>query len=225
LFTAHEVRGGEHFRTKVVALNDFRQPAPRARRRPAGRALPPKDLEAQQTLFSELGDTVVAPVAAPMVDSGLHSAALVAPLVQRVTAVVLDTVMVCLAEGLLLAALYLSPAAGFITSNTLPGLAVFGLILALGYKLMFALADTDSPGTRWAHLKVLNFDGLAPTRNERLARLAGGLLSTTASGLGLIWALVDEETLSWHDHISKTFASPNFEPLGTPRRKQQARQQ
>jgi uncharacterized RDD family membrane protein YckC len=219
LFTAHEVRGGEQFRSKIVALDDFRQPAPRARRRPSGRALPPRDAEAQRTLFSELGDTVVAPAPAPIMDSGLHSAALVAPLVQRATATVLDAVMVCLAEGLMLAGLYMSPAASFISSNTLPGLAVFGLFLAIGYKLIFAMAETDSPGTRWAHLKVLNFDGGAPTRNERLARLAGGLLSTAASGLGLIWALVDEETLSWHDHISKTFASPNFGPMTGTRRK------
>lgn len=213
LFTAHEVRGGEQFRSKVVSLDDFRQPAQRARRRPVGRALPPSDVGIQQTLFSELGDTVASQAATPLVESGLHSAALVAPVVQRATAVVLDFVMVSLAEGLLLAALYMSPAAGLINSKTLPGLAAFGLILAFGYKLMFALADSDSPGTRWSHLKVLNFDGDTPTRNERLARLAGGLLSTVAAGLGLIWALVDQETLSWHDHISKTFASPNFGPV------------
>ena len=27
-------------------------------------------------------------------------------------------------------------------------------------------------------------------------------------GLGLVWALVDEENLTWHDHISKTFPTP-----------------
>jgi uncharacterized RDD family membrane protein YckC len=220
LFTAHEVRGGEQFRSKVVALDDFRQPAPKARRRPSGRALPPRDVEAQRTLFSELGDTVVAPAPSPIVDSGLHSAALVAPIVQRATATVLDGVMICLAEGLMLGALCMSPAASFISSKTLLGLAVFGVFLAIGYKLIFALAETDSPGTRWAHLKVLNFDGGAPTRNERLARLAGGVLSMAASGLGLIWALVDEETLSWHDHMSKTFAAPNFGPVVGTRRKQ-----
>jgi len=218
LFTAHEVRHGEQFRTKVVSLDDFREPSARPRRRaaqrtrPAGRTLPPSDVEAQQTLFSELIDAPAAPHAAPLADAGLRCDAMVAPVVQRATASVLDFAMVAIAEGLLLLALYMSPAADFISAKTLPGITVFGLFLALGYKLMFALADTDSPGTRWTHLKVLNFDGAVPTRNERLARLAGGLLSTVASGLGLVWALVDEETLSWHDHMSKTFASPNFGP-------------
>ena len=214
LFTAHEVRQGEAFRTKVVSLDDYRQTTTKTRRRsaprtrPAGRALPPYDAEAQQTLFSELIDEPAVNAAATLPECGLRCDSMVAPLAQRVTATVLDFVMVCLAEGLLFLALYVSPASAFISSRTLPGLAVFGLFLAFGYKMMFALAETDSPGTRWTHLKILNFDGVEPTRGERLARLAGGVLSTSAAALGLIWALVDEETLSWHDHISKTFASP-----------------
>jgi uncharacterized RDD family membrane protein YckC len=214
LFTAHEARQGEQFRTKVVSLDDYREAgtrpkrrAPAARNRPVGRALPPLDAEAQQTLFSENTDAPVISVSAPLPETGLRCDAVVAPLLQRATAAALDVAMVCLAEGLLLLALYASPASAFISGRTLPGLAMFGLFLAFGYKMIFALAECDSPGTRWTLLRVLNFDGQPPTRNERLARLAGGLLSISAAGLGLIWALVDEETLSWHDHISKTFAA------------------
>jgi hypothetical protein len=36
-------------------------------------------------------------------------------------------------------------------------------------------------------------------------RQLAGLLSVVSAGLGLVWALVDEENLTWHDHISKTF--------------------
>jgi hypothetical protein len=32
--------------------------------------------------------------------------------------------------------------------------------------------------------------------------------------LGLLWALVDEETLSWHDHSSKTFLTSYTEQAG-----------
>jgi hypothetical protein len=39
-------------------------------------------------------------------------------------------------------------------------------------------------------------------------RLASGALSFCAAGLGFLWALVDEETLTWHDHISRTFPTP-----------------
>ena len=26
-----------------------------------------------------------------------------------------------------------------------------------------------------------------------------------SAGLGLLWSLADEESLTWHDHMSKTF--------------------
>ena len=60
---------------------------------------------------------------------------------------------------------------------------------------------------RWSSVKVLNFDGQRPTREQRLTRLFAGALSFLAAGLGLVWALADEESLTWHDHISKTFVS------------------
>ena len=47
-----------------------------------------------------------------------------------------------------------------------------------------------------------------PTRTQRFYRTASGFLSLLAAGVGLLWGLVDEETLTWHDHISKTFPTP-----------------
>ena len=51
-------------------------------------------------------------------------------------------------------------------------------------------------------------DGRNPNREQRVYRMAAGCLSVMAAGLGLMWALVDEESLTWHDHISKTFPTP-----------------
>ena len=39
----------------------------------------------------------------------------------------------------------------------------------------------------------------------RIVRQFAGILSLASAGVGLLWALVDEESLTWHDHISKTF--------------------
>jgi len=36
-------------------------------------------------------------------------------------------------------------------------------------------------------------------------RFAATWLSFCSGGLGLLWAVADEENLTWHDHISKTF--------------------
>jgi hypothetical protein len=51
----------------------------------------------------------------------------------------------------------------------------------------------------------VDFDGREPDRDRRGMRQVAGLLSLISAGLGLVWALVDEEKLTWHDHISKTF--------------------
>ena len=42
----------------------------------------------------------------------------------------------------------------------------------------------------------------------RLFRVGAAGLSVLAAGLGILWALVDEESLTWHDHISKTYPTP-----------------
>jgi len=49
-----------------------------------------------------------------------------------------------------------------------------------------------------------------PTLRQRLYRFAGEILGVLAAALGWLWAFVDEENLTWHDHVSKTFptASP-----------------
>jgi uncharacterized RDD family membrane protein YckC len=52
---------------------------------------------------------------------------------------------------------------------------------------------------------VVNFDGHRPSRRQRFYRLAGGAVGVVAAGMGLLWAIFDEERLTWHDHISKTF--------------------
>jgi uncharacterized RDD family membrane protein YckC len=76
------------------------------------------------------------------------------------------------------------------------------------YRLLWCIANGDTAGQRWTRLRLVNFDGQAPTRAQRFSRTASGFLSLLAAGIGLLWGLVDEETLTWHDHISKTFPTP-----------------
>ncbi len=76
------------------------------------------------------------------------------------------------------------------------------------YRLLWCLANGDTLGQKWTRLRLVNFDGQTPTRAQRFHRTASGFLSLMAGGIGLLWGLVDEETLTWHDHISKTFPTP-----------------
>jgi uncharacterized RDD family membrane protein YckC len=76
------------------------------------------------------------------------------------------------------------------------------------YRLLWCLANGDTLGQKWTRLRLVNFDGQTPTRAQRFHRTASGFLSLLAGGIGLLWSLVDEDTLTWHDHISKTFPTP-----------------
>jgi len=78
-------------------------------------------------------------------------------------------------------------------------------VISLFYRALWCLANGDSPGMRFAGLRLVDFDGRRPDREQRAVRQVASLLSLLSAGLGLVWALVDEENLTWHDHISKTF--------------------
>ena len=82
------------------------------------------------------------------------------------------------------------------------------LFIALFYGLLWTLAKTETPGMRWTSLRLTNFDGFAPDPGQRVLRYFATSLSFASCGFGLLWALVDEENLTWQDHISKTF--PTF---------------
>jgi uncharacterized RDD family membrane protein YckC len=73
------------------------------------------------------------------------------------------------------------------------------------YGLIFALTGRETAGMHWTDLQLITFDGFPVDARSRAARVASTWLSFCSGGLGLVWALADEETLTWQDHISKTF--------------------
>lgn len=130
----------------------------------------------------------------------------------RVMAAAVDLSLIVIALGLFVAA-FLGVMRWFgievtLTKEAVPLFTSMAIVFGLLYKIMWCLADGDSPGMRWTHQRLVNFDGQRPDREQRLRRLASGCLSLMAAGLGVVWALVDEESLTWHDHISKTFPTP-----------------
>jgi uncharacterized RDD family membrane protein YckC len=79
------------------------------------------------------------------------------------------------------------------------------LILFAFYKLLAALRSDRSPGLRLLGLRILHFDGRPPNRRQRVLRVLASFGSVLPAGIGLFWALMDEERLTFHDHISETF--------------------
>jgi uncharacterized RDD family membrane protein YckC len=89
--------------------------------------------------------------------------------------------------------------------HRLPFFALAVLPVPLLYKLLWSFAGRDTTGMRVAGLRLIDFDGNPPSRSSRYQRLLWSVLSFLAAGVGLIWAFVDEDGLTWHDHISGTF--------------------
>ena len=55
---------------------------------------------------------------------------------------------------------------------------------------------------------MLHFTGARRTGRRGAAGFAS-LLSLLPGGIGYLWALMDEERLTFHDHISETFLTPD----------------
>jgi len=142
------------------------------------------------------------------VEAVIYCDAPVALPVHRLMAVAADASLIAIALSLFVAIFYLS---GGRVALTKPSMLLFaGVIAAVVflYRLLWCLGDGDTPGMRFAGLRLVDFDGRRPKREQRTIRLAASALSIASAGLGLVWALVDEENLTWHDHISKTFPTP-----------------
>ena len=82
--------------------------------------------------------------------------------------------------------------------------ASFALI-SMFYGLIWAIAARETAGMRWTDLQLITFDGFPVDSRSRASRVASTWLSFCSGGLGLLWAVADEENLTWHDHISRTF--------------------
>jgi len=144
--------------------------------------------------------------------SGVRSAKFctdaVAPPSHRLMAAIMDLGVVAAAVGVLFAMVHFVIGPAALAELGSPAYAGAVLAVAALYRLLFWLADGDTPGMSWRRLRLLDFSGRRPSRGQRAKRFAGACLSLAAGGLGLLWALGDEEKLCWNDHLSKTFPSP-----------------
>jgi uncharacterized RDD family membrane protein YckC len=97
-------------------------------------------------------------------------------------------------------------------ATDLPGTKAFALtsvwaLIAIGvvYQLFFFTLGAATPGMKWAHISLRTLNDEPPSCGQRCCRLAAMLLSLLPVGLGVAWAIFDEEHLSWHDRLSGTY--------------------
>jgi uncharacterized RDD family membrane protein YckC len=131
----------------------------------------------------------------------------VAPLASRRSAGMIDAVCLLFACGAFVA--LFSSLGGQFTLSKLSA-AVYVAIFAVVYLQYFALFTVfggTTPGMMCRGLQVVSFSGEAPTPRQMLLRSVGYLLSAGTCFMGFLWALWDEDELTWHDRFSRTYLS------------------
>jgi uncharacterized RDD family membrane protein YckC len=93
------------------------------------------------------------------------------------------------------------------------------VVVYLQYFALFTVFGGTTPGMMLRGLHVVSFSGETPTPRQMLWRSVGYMLSAGTLFMGFLWALWDEDALTWHDRLSRTYLcpAPSFAELDNPR--------
>jgi uncharacterized RDD family membrane protein YckC len=99
---------------------------------------------------------------------------------------------------------------GQFTLSKLSALMCFAtfVIVYLQYFALFTVFGGTTPGMMLRGLHVASFSGEPPTPRQMLWRSVGYMLSAGTFFMGFVWALWDEDELTWHDRLSRTYLCP-----------------
>ena len=141
------------------------------------------------------------PQDAPEPQADLH----LAPISRRFMSVLVDGILIAAAvllpAMLALARIGHPPAARIMELGAISAFLLAGLL----YQTLFLTLAETTPGMKCARLSLCTFDGQIPTREQLHTRLGALLLSVVPVGLGVAWALFDDDHLCWHDRLSRTY--------------------
>jgi uncharacterized RDD family membrane protein YckC len=93
----------------------------------------------------------------------------------------------------------------------LPGLPGVGAILGVLavthvlYQLLFFTFSDQTPGMRYARIGLCTFSDDNPTRAQMRRRILAQAIAVCPFGIGLLWIVLDDDGLGWHDRISRMY--------------------
>ena len=132
----------------------------------------------------------------------------IAPVSRRVMAAMVDGCCIGAALiGFATVASYISgPGLREMSKPMLGATVVFTFaIAALLYQLLFFSLNEATPGMRYARIGFCTFADMNPTRKQMRRRVLAQMLAVGPLGLGLLWVLLDDDRLGWHDRISRMY--------------------
>ncbi len=145
----------------------------------------------------DLGPDLALDVEAP----GVH----LAPLSWRVMAALVDGLLIaCALFGTaLIAAVNLQHPPTIKSAEITGAIALF--IIGVLYQTFFFTFTEVTPGMRYAGISLCTLDDQRPEQAQLHRRVFALILSLLPVGLGVLWAIFDEQHLSWHDRLSGTY--------------------
>ena len=132
----------------------------------------------------------------------------IAPVSRRLMAAMVDGCCIGAAlVGFATVASYISgPELQAMSKPMLAGAVVFTFaIAALLYQLLFFSLNEATPGMRYARIGLCTFADANPSRQQMRRRVLAQVLAVCPLGLGLLWVLLDDDRLGWHDRISRMY--------------------
>jgi len=150
-------------------------------------------------LLEEHEETPEAPEESP---SDLYP---VATLRERRRAALIDVACLAFAYGGFLA--LFGSLGGHFTLSKLSAVVCFSTFafVYVQYFGLFTIFGGTTPGMMIRGLHVASFTGDSPTAKQLFWRTAGYMISAGTFFLGFFWALWDEDAMTWHDRLSRTY--------------------
>ncbi len=157
-----------------------------------------------------LGGITIEPVEVeePAKRPGIDMPLKTAPLGLRIFAALTDGTIIAVAAALF----------GFIfwkvSGIQPPRLQIFGIAGGMlfaawsVYQYLLIVYSSRTPGLLLARLELTRFDGSPTRRSLRRWRVLASFLSALSLGMGYVWVFLDEDSLCWHDRITRTYLAP-----------------
>jgi|tagenome__1003787_1003787.scaffolds.fasta_scaffold20990103_10 uncharacterized RDD family membrane protein YckC len=144
------------------------------------------------------------PAKRPGIDMPLQAA----PLGLRIVAALADGLIISLAAALFGLVFWKVAEIG---PPKLQVLGISGAILFVfwaAFQYLLIVYSARTPGLALAGLELVRFDGLPAKRSLRRWRVLASFLSAVSLGMGYVWVFLDEDSLCWHDRITRTYLAP-----------------
>jgi uncharacterized RDD family membrane protein YckC len=157
-----------------------------------------------------LGGILMDPVAEPEKERrpGVELPLQAAPFSRRLSAGAIDSLLVVTAFAIF-ACIFFRITSIVPAPEQAAGISVSLIALFwIAYQYLLLVFTGTTPGLKLSRLQLSRFDGSAVPVRIRRWRVLASVLSGFSLALGYAWCFLDEDRLSWHDRITRTYMAP-----------------